>query len=115
MSSIEHRDWQQIDEPQVNRDQRRKAYERQYAKAHRFAGNFCDFQRPTKFGKRTPARNNLPKANHLLTQDIARLRDSGPRRLQYPDFTDFHLAGANSNTANTIFVPVFQGLVLVAK
>src|SRR3546814_7540859 len=61
MPAIQHGNWQQIDEPQVNGDHSHEEDEILQAAIDLLAGNLSDFQRPAQFADRPPPADYLSK------------------------------------------------------
>src|SRR3546814_15698661 len=61
MPAIQHGNWQQIDEPQVNVDHSHEEDEILQAAIDLLAGNLRDFQRPAQLADLPPHRDSQPK------------------------------------------------------
>jgi hypothetical protein len=59
MSAIEHRDWQEVDEPEIYREERNQLDELECAKTCLLSGDLSHFERPAQILGRPSAGDNL--------------------------------------------------------
>src|SRR3546814_10517986 len=93
MPAIQHGNWQQIDEPQVNGDHSHEEDEILQAAIDLLAGNLSDFQRPAQFADRPPPADYLTKRSEEHTSELQSLM-----RISYAVFC---LKKKNTNNKQT--------------
>src|SRR5687768_13819133 len=74
MAAIQHRDWQEVDEPEIYREQSKQLNELGKADAGLLAGNLRNFYRAAKIFHRAPSGNDLDepidhRASHSIGVD----------------------------------------------
>src|SRR3546814_3958741 len=105
MPAIQHGNWQQIDEPQVNGDHSHEEDEILQAAIDLLAGNLSDFQRPAQFADRPPLADYLTKGVDHQTKYSAGPLHSNARSFQKGNVPQFGRRALNADQADPVLIP----------
>src|SRR3546814_4846409 len=104
MPAIQHGNWQQIDEPQVNGDNSHEEDEIIQAAIDLLAGNLSDFQRPAQFADRPPPADYLTKVVDHQTKYSAGPLHSNARRFQKGNVPNHGLRASKAGQADQVII-----------
>src|SRR5690606_2805171 len=77
MTAIEQRNWEQVDESEINRDHRHEFDQRSSAQSRLLARKLGYLERAAKFFYRSPARDDLSYRFDHHGNDVARMAERG--------------------------------------
>ncbi len=104
MPAIKHGNWQEVDEPQVNRDERNEEDEAFQPQCRGLPRHLRDLERPAQFLDGSAATDNLTQSFDHGPHDLSGALDRHDWRAQQADALDHGFASADTQPSDTEFL-----------